>query len=127
LLNEGVLLASLKCRADFVASELFSADCLPHRAMLEELPGLERFEMSFDDAGDGCLSDFFGLLSLEPFILLDERCESFVTDKIVKEKMPDCVLVVHVLPLLVGGYILIISLSCQICTSGSGGSSFISF
>jgi len=102
LLDEGVLLASLKCGEDLVSSEVISADCFPNGTMLEEFPGLEGLEVSFDDAGDGCLSDFFGLLSLESFILLDERLESFVTDDVIDEEVPDCVLIVHDVPLLVG-------------------------
>ena len=102
LLDEEVFLVNLECGEDLVSSEVISADCFPNCTMLEEFSGLEGLEVFSDDDVDRGLSDFFGLLSLESFILLDERLESAVTDDVIDEEVPDCVLIVHIVPLLVG-------------------------
>ena len=104
---------------NFISSELFSTDCFPHRAVLEGLPGLERLKVYSNDFIDRGLSDFFGLLSLESFILPDECFESAVTNDVVDEEVPDCVLIVHVVPCLVGVTSLLYPITSRFARAGA--------
>jgi len=89
LLDEEVFLVNLECGEDLVSSELVASDCFPHRAMLEEFPGLEGLEVSFDDIIDNALTKIFVSLRIEPDVLFVELLNFGVLEDAHEEKFGD--------------------------------------